>query len=173
MSNTPVWSPITEPKRKFKFVLNINNIPAYTIKTTDRPQISVGEAKHEFFLHDFYFPGRVTWNELSISLIDPIDVNTSKKLLDYIKDSGYVPPSEFSETPGDPNFLHKTIAKKAFVSTVGQITIQTLDSEGNVLETWELKNPWIKSVNYNNMSYGDEGLVELGLTIRYDWAVLN
>jgi hypothetical protein len=154
-------------------VLNINDIPTYTIKTTDRPQISVGEAKHEFFVHDFYFPGRVTWNELSITLIDPIDVNTSKKLLDFIKSSGYVTPSDFSETPGDVNYNKKTLSKRAFVSTVGQITIQTLDSDGNVIETWELKNPWIKSVNYNNMGYGDEGLVELSLGLRYDWAVLN
>ena len=118
----PVWSPIAEPKRKYKFLLNINGIPTYTVKTTDRPTVSVGEAKHEYFVHDFYFPGRVTWNEISVTLIDPVDTNTSKKLLDHIKNSGYVPPSDFSHTPGDDTFLNRTLSKKAFVAWKAFVT---------------------------------------------------
>jgi hypothetical protein len=55
----PVWAnPLTEPKRKFKFILNLAGIPAYVVKTTDRPSVTVGEAQHEFLVHNFFFPDR-------------------------------------------------------------------------------------------------------------------
>ena len=170
----PIWEARTEPKRKFKFVLNLGEIPAYTVKTTDRPTITVGEAKHEFMVHDFYFPGRVSWNEISVTLIDPIDENTSKKLLDFIKSGGYVMPNDFNENVGNPNYLRKTLTKLAFQDAMhGDVSIDTLNSEGKVVETWALKNSWIKSVNYNAMGYAEEGLVELTVGLRYDWAVLT
>tara|TARA_R110002020_G_scaffold14313_3_gene50803 strand:- start:2453 stop:2998 length:546 start_codon:yes stop_codon:yes gene_type:complete len=173
-TSIPVWAnPLTEPKRKYKFILNISGIPAYVVKTTDRPQVSVGEAKHEFLVHDFYFPGRVTWNEISVTLVDPIDPDVSSKLLELVKTAGYVNPGDFSPSPSDPNYQRKSLSKSSFIDQIGQVTIDTLNSDGETIETWKLNNTWIKSVNYNQMSYSDEGLVELNLTVRYDWAELE
>ena len=170
----PVWAnPLTEPKRKFKFVLNLAGIPAYVVKTTDRPAITVGETKHEFLIHDFYFPGRVSWNEISISLVDPIDPDVSRKLLDLVRNAGYVYPGDFSPTPGDPNFQLKSLGKTNFIDQLGQVTIDTLNTAGETIETWKLNNVWVKSVTYNQMSYSDESLIELQLQIRYDWAELE
>jgi len=170
----PVWAnPITEPKRKFKFILNLAGIPAYVVKTTDRPQVTVGEAKHEFLVHDFYFPGRVSWNEISINLVDPVDPDVSRKLLDFVRNAGYVNPGDFSPSPSDPNFLRKSLSKSKFIDQLGQVTIDTLNSEGSVVETWKLNNVFVKSVTYNQLSYSDEGLIELGLQLRYDWAELE
>ena len=170
----PVWAnPLTEPKRKFKFILNIAGIPAYVVKTTDRPSVTVGEATHEFLVHNFYFPGRVTWNEINISLVDPIDPDVSKRLLDLVKNAGYVFPSDFSGSPSDPNFLRKSLGKSNFIDQLGQVTIDTLNTAGETIETWRLNNVWVKSVTYNQMSYSDKGLIELNLGIRYDWAELE
>lgn len=170
----PVWAnPLTEPKRRFKFILNIAGIPAYVVKTTDRPAVTVGEAQHEFLVHNFYFPGRVTWNEISVTLVDPIDPDVSKRLLDLVKNAGYVNPSDFSGDPNDPNYLRKSLGKSAFIDQLGQITIDTLNTAGETVETWRLNNVWVKSVTYNQMSYSDEGLIELNLGIRYDWAELE
>lgn len=170
----PVWAnPLTEPKRKFKFILNLAGIPAYVVKTTDRPSVTVGEAQHEFLVHNFYFPGRVTWNEISISLVDPIDPDVSKRLLDLVRNAGYVYPSDFSGSPSDPNYLRKSLGKSNFIDQLGQVTIDTLNTAGETIETWRLNNVWVKSVTYNQMSYSDEGLIELGLTISYDWAELE
>jgi len=170
----PVWAnPITEPKRKYKFILNIAGIPAYVVKTTDRPQVTIGETKHEFLVDDFKFPGRVTWNDINIALVDPIDPDVSRKLLQFVKNAGYVYPGEFSPSPSDPNYLRKTPGKANFIDQIGQVTIDTLNSKGQTIESWKLNNAWVKSVTYNQMSYSDEGLVELGLTVTYDWAELE
>ena len=170
----PVWAnPLTEPKRKFKFILNIAGIPAYVVKTTDRPQVSVGETQHEFLVHNFYFPGRVTWNEININLVDPIDPDISKRLLDLVRNAGYVYPGQFSPSPGDENYQRKTLGKSNFIDQLGQVTIDTLNTAGETIETWRLNNVFVRSVTYNQMSYSDEGLIELGLQLRYDWAELE
>ena len=173
-TSIPVWAnPLTEPKRKFKFILNIAGIPAYVVKTTDRPSVTIGEAQHEFLVHNFYFPGRVSWNEISINLVDPIDPDVSKRLLDLVKNAGYVSPSDFSPSPSDPNYQRKSLGKSSFIDQIGQVTIDTLNTAGETIETWKLNNVWVKSVTYNQMSYADEGLIELGLQLRYDWAELD
>ena len=170
----PVWAnPLTEPKRRFKFILNIAGIPAYVVKTTDRPSVTVGEETHEFLVHNFYFPGRVTWNEIAVTLVDPIDPDISRKLLALVKNAGYVFPSDFSGSPSDENFLRKSLGKANFIDQLGQVTIDTLNTDGETIETWRLNNVWVKSVTYNQMSYSDEGLIELGLQLRYDWAELE
>tara|TARA_R110002020_G_scaffold15902_2_gene56624 strand:+ start:540 stop:1085 length:546 start_codon:yes stop_codon:yes gene_type:complete len=173
-TSIPVWAnPLTEPKRKFKFILNIAGIPAYVVKTTDRPTVTVGEAKHEFLVHDFKYPGRVTWNDINITLVDPIDPDVSKKLLEIVRNAGYVYPSDFSPSPSDPNYQRKSLGKSSFIDQIGQVSIDTINTTGDTLESWKLNNVWIKSVAYNQMSYSDEGLIELQLTITYDWAELD
>ena len=39
-----------------------------------------------------------------------------------------------------------------------------------ILETWTLKNPWVSTLNFGDLSYEDDGLLELSMTITYDWA---
>ena len=41
------------------------------------------------------------------------------------------------------------------------------------IETWTLHNAWIKDVNFGSLSYDNEGLVDLSMTLRFDWAVHN
>jgi len=56
------------------------------------------------------------------------------------------------------------------VTNAQAVKIYSLDSEGNTVETWTLHNPQIKSVNWGELSYEDDGLVEYSLDISYDWA---
>ncbi len=40
-------------------------------------------------------------------------------------------------------------------------------------ESWTLHNAWLKNVDFGDLSYEDEGMSEITMTIRYDWAVLT
>ena len=44
---------ILEPKRKFRWLLQVNGIPYWTIKKVQRPQYTVGEAEHKYINHTF------------------------------------------------------------------------------------------------------------------------
>jgi len=48
-----------------------------------------------------------------------------------------------------------------------------IDENGAPIETWSLYNPWIKSVNFGDLDYESDELVNVELSIRYDWADLE
>ena len=162
-----------EPKRKHRWVLSLGQtgVPTYVIKTTAKPSFSINEVEHAFFGHKFYYPGMVTWNELSLTLVDPIDDDSSEKLMSVLRRSGYQDPRET-----DGLMLH-TVSKEDSVQALGpQITIQQYATDGGknkLVETWTLHNPWIKEVKFGDLDYTSDEMVDVELTIRYDWAILG
>ena len=101
-STLPPWqSSGIEPKRKFKFIPILGDVPAWVIKTAGRPDVTVSEgAKHNFMGHEFKFPGRVTWGNIDVTLVDPIDFDASRRLLNIIRDAGYYSPSTWPIVTG-------------------------------------------------------------------------
>ena len=43
----------------------------------------------------------------------------------------------------------------------------------DVVEEWVLHGAWIKDVKYGDLSYEDDGMTEISVELRYDYAVLN
>lgn len=171
----PVWaSPIAEPKRSFRFQLNLNDIPTWMVKTTNRPEPSISDGgKHKFIVHEFKFPGQVTWNDIQVTLIDAIDQDNSRKIVDFLKKAGYVSPSDFHPGFSNDNFFKKSISKKDFVNILGKVSIDTLNADGKKVETWRLYNAWIKSVNFGDMDYENDSLINIQMTFSYDFATLE
>ena len=62
------------------------------------------------------------------------------------------------------------MSKARAVPALGGVTIKQIDADGNPLETWELVNPFIKSVNLGDLSYENDALTSITLGIRYDYA---
>jgi hypothetical protein len=50
------------------------------------------------------------------------------------------------------------------------LDIYQVDENGNKIEEWNLYNPLITKVNYGTLSYENEGLMEVSLSITYDFA---
>ena len=172
---TPIWATNKaglDPKRSYRFILYLNGVPSYFVKSTGVPQLTVNDGgTHKFLGHEFKFPGGVKWEgDITVKLVDTIDFNMAQKFVDAIRQAGYIYPSKFSETSTDPSFYRKTIAKQKF--PFSNILIQRLDSEGNIYETWKLYNPWINKVIFGNASYEEEKLLEVDVSFKYDWAEL-
>jgi len=155
-----------EPKRKYKFKIQIGDLAGGTLwyaKTVDKPEITVSNStEHKYLGHTFKFPGVATWNAINIALVDPITENASRKLLQKLRESGYV-------FPDNPNVV-ETISKNKSVDAVGVVVITQIDSDGNMVEKWTLHNPFFSKVGFGDLSYEDEGLSEIALEVTYDWA---
>ena len=61
-----------EPKVKNRFIMEIAGIPAFTIKTAQRPQITFDKVELEHMNITKYVKGKGKWQELQITLYDPI-----------------------------------------------------------------------------------------------------
>jgi hypothetical protein len=166
---TGFWADaVTEPKRAYRWVMNFRGIDQWMMKKVAKPNFTISESEHSFLNYKFYFPGRVEWSEISCTLVDPIQPDASVTLMKLLQDAGYVYPSDIDQA------APITISKKKSIIAIGRsVIIKQIDADGEgVVEAWELKNPWIKSVNFGQLDYQTDDIVEIELTLRYDWAQL-
>lgn len=169
----PPWaSAKIEPKRQFKFILTIGEIPAWVVTKASRPSPKItASTNHKFLGHTFKFPGRLTWSDVSLTLVEPIDPDVSGLVLDVVKQAGYETPSSWT---ADNEGWRTTFSKEKFVNgNLGDVSVKVLDSEGNVVERWTLRNSFIAGVSYSELSYANEGINTVSLTLSYDYADLD
>ena len=85
-------------------------------------------------------------------------------LSDIVVLSGYAPPTDATaEQMG-------TMSKAKSAGALGTVYITQIDSDGKPLETWTLWNAFITDLKYGDMSYGEDELTEMSVTLKYDWA---
>ena len=61
-----------EPKVQNRFIMYIEGIPAYLIKTAARPKITSEEIKLDHINVQRYVKGKSAWDAMTIELYDPI-----------------------------------------------------------------------------------------------------
>lgn len=172
------WSDTNlDPKRQFKFYVTFSGLlataaPHWVVKAVNKPTFTVGETAVKYLDKNYYFPGRTDWNTVKFTMVDPASpdgVDVSTTLINIIKLSGYQWPVA-QPNPSPANMT--TISKNSSNLSLGGVTFKQINSNGLTLETWELKNAWIKSVNFGALSYESEDLVNLEMELRYDYANL-
>jgi hypothetical protein len=173
MASKTFWSQAAlEPKRQFRFVLQLGAFEQYVITKVNRPSFEVGESEHNYINHKFYYPGRVTWNDVSFSLVDAVQPDTTGILMKMLMASGYRFPNNADTT--------RTISKAEAVNAIGTCMIKVLgsgvgstDNHGEVIETWSFRNPWIKSVTMGDLDYSGDEILSMDVSMKYDWATLD
>lgn len=154
-----------DPKRQYRWVLYNANIPLYTLKTVSKPSFSVSQSEHKFLNHTYYYPGRVEWNSISMSLADPVGPDAAATITNIISESGYAPARNDQEL--------SNMSKGRATAALGEIAIVQVDSDGRAIETWKLWNPFIVDVKYGDLDYTGDDLTTIEIEVRYDYAWLE
>ena len=111
----------------------------------------------------FYFPGRVTWNEVSMTLVDPISVDAVTQTNKILEDMGYAVKAN------DTNKVTMS-KKKAANGPLPAVVISVLNADGKPIEVWTLRNAFLKSAKFGDLDYSSDDLRTVEMTVRYDWA---
>jgi hypothetical protein len=163
---------LKDPKRKFRFTVEIQGINAaaggaaiWYAKTVSKPSFQIAAAEHKYLNHTFYYPGSVSWQDVSLTLVDPVDPDMAATLSEMIEVAGYSPPT-------DSNSL-TSMSKAKAAGALGTVIITQIDSDGAPLETWTLWNSFITELKYGDLEYGGDDLTEVSVTLKYDWARLE
>lgn len=162
------WSTNTDPKRQFNFKVTITGaggeLKPFMAKTANKPSFTINSAEHQYLNHTFNYPGRLTWNDVSVTFVDPgKGQSASAGLALLLEEMGYNPPN------GDTSD-YKTIAKSQAVTSLGQVTITQFDADGQPLDEWTLINAWVTEVTFGDLDYASDDLVEISCTFKYDFA---
>ena len=161
---------LRDPKRNFRFIVRFGGMKTQTAwwaKTAAKPSFTIAAAEHKYLNHTFYYPGSVTWNAVTIGMVDPVSpVDTTVTIADILQAGGYTPPTT-------PNTL-QTMSKAKVTQSLGAVTVIQLDGDGNEIETWTLMNAWIQDVKFGDtLEYGNDELTQVDITLQYDWATLE
>ena len=187
---TNFWgNPTLEPKRSYRWLVSVPGLDGaewYATKVS-KPNFSINESEHTFLNHKFYYPGRVEWETVSLTLVDPVTPDATDQLMRLLGvdtskgtagsanggEMGYRYPDDFNTAVGS------VTTKEASTNALGKVVIRQIsggsdgDTTSHVIEEWTLQRCWVKSVNFGDLDYDSEDLINIELEIRYDWAVLN
>jgi len=172
----PFWNDtsvnVPSPKRNYRWLLFLGGIPQWICKKVTKPAMSLTEAEHTYLNHKFYYPGRVEWQTIDVTLVDPVNPDAAQTLDNMLNRSGYIPPEDQNQT--------MTVSKGQAVGSLGKVVIQQLgvkrvkDSQTVMpVEEWHLYNAWVKDYKFGELDYTSDDLTEITLTLRYDYAKLN
>lgn len=145
-----------EPKRKFRWIIAINGIDAFTAKTASRPQLTFDETVIDYVNQKRYLSGKGTWAPISLTLYDPIIPSAAQKVMEWVR----LDWENLTGRMGYAAFYKKTI------------NLKMLDPVGAVVEDWQMDGTWIQDANFNDLDYATSDAVEISLTLRFDQATL-
>jgi len=146
-----------EPKLKNRYVMNLNGLPAYLVKTMARPSITFEEVELHHINVKRYVHGKATWEPIEVTLYDPVVPSAAQGVMEWVR----LHHESVTGRDGYSDFYKK------------DIDFQVLGPVGDVVEEWKLKGAFIQAANFNDLDYSSSDPVDISLTLRYDYAILQ
>jgi hypothetical protein len=155
-ANDIMFTPF-EPKLKNRFIMQIDGVPAYLIKTAARPQITFEDVELHHMNVVRYVKGKGQWQPLTVTLYDPIVPSGAQSVMEWIRLSH----ESVTGRDGYSDFYKK------------DVTFNVLGPVGDKVEEWTLKGAYINDAQFGDLDFADSTAVEITLQLRYDYAILQ
>jgi len=147
-----------EPKRNFRWVLAIEGIDAFIVKTAARPSVSIEEVEIPYLNHKRYIAGKHSFETMGVTLHDPIAPSGAQQVMEWIR-------THFEAVSGRAGYAD--FYKR-------DLELKMLDPVGTVVEHWDIKGAFITAADFgSSLDYSSSDPSEISLTLRYDIAVLQ
>jgi len=160
-----------EPLRQHRWYLKFNDadldVYTFALKECKKPEYEINITEHRLLTHTIKFPGLLKWKPIDVKIASVVSTSADGKIVGSVNETVENFVSKFGYN--DPNFSHQEIQK----NNIGvNFELYQIDEDGKRLELWLIYNPLIASVTYGNLSYENEGIMDVSLNINYDYAKL-
>ena len=146
-----------EPKRKFRWILEIDGIDSFTATTAKRPAKTHEQITIDYINQKRYLAGKGEWQTIEIMLNDPIAPSARQKVMWWLR-------LVHDDATGRMGYAE--MYKKNF-------SLKMLDGLGNVVEKWTFIGAWPTSVDFQDLNYGENDAAQVQFTIRMDSCFLE
>jgi len=171
----------SEPKRQHRFLVNFSSLltsdgnayQQYLAKTCVIPGYTVSSTTHRFLGNEYHYPGTVTWDEVTVDIVNAVDPDGNDLLMNALAQSGYLAPDRQQEAYESARQAVGTVNKTNAQDAIGDVVIRQLDGEGSVIGTWSLRNAFITAAKFGNLDYAGDDILNVNITIKYDWATYD
>lgn len=141
-----------EPKRMFRWRLEIDGIDAFAAKTASRPKKEQEEIVIDYINEKRFLAGKGRWQPIDITLHDPISPSQTQKVMDWLR---LVHDNEVGRMG------YAAVYKKNFV-------LKLLDGNGMVVEKWTCTGGWPKNIDGGELDYANNETLTVKFTIVAD-----
>jgi hypothetical protein len=146
-----------EPKMKNRYIMQIDGIDSYLIKTANRPSIQFEVVTLDHINVKRKLKGKGEWQDIEITLFDPIVPSGAQQVMEWVRTSH----ESITGRDGYADFYKK------------DIDIYMLGPVGDKIENWKLKGAFINNAVFNDLDWASNDPSEITLTLSYDYAILE
>ena len=146
-----------EPKLKNRFIMYIEGVPAYIIKSGNRPTLNFESITLDHINVKRYVKGKGEWQPLDIMLYDPIVPSGAQSVMEWVRLSH----ESVTGRDGYSDFYKK------------DVTFNMLGPVGDKVEEWTLKGAYIQQANFGTIDWSVNEPADITLTLQYDYAILQ
>lgn len=149
-----------EPLRKNRFLFRFPSdlgVQEWWVESGSRPKITIGSTEIPFLNTQTYVAGKYKWESLTLKLRDPIGPSASQCVMEWVR-------LHAESTTGRMGYA---------VSYKRDIVLEMLDPTGTVVSQWLFKNCQLTEANFGDLSYAEEGLATIDITLQPQYCILN
>lgn len=146
-----------EPKMKNRYVMEIDGIPSYLVKSAARPSIQFETVVLDHINIKRKLQGKGDWQNITITLYDPIVPSGAQSVMEWVR----LGHESITGRRGYADFYKK------------DITFYMLGPVGDKIEQWTIKGALIESVNFGDLSWDSNEPATIEITLAYDYAILE
>lgn len=168
------------PKTKFRWLVYFGSmsyrIPPWAVKSITKPSFQFGAREYhaggEWGVH----AGKLTWNPVELTLVDTNSPDVAWTLIDMLSTPGEADGTPVSgiNISNPDSYGGDKAPTDLLMAQLGEVKIYQIgEDEKDILEKWTLMDAYIESYDFGELSYEDESLSEVKLTIKYMSAKFN
>jgi hypothetical protein len=157
LESSQLLANLYEPKRKYRWFIQIDGIDAFVLKTAARPQATADETVIDYINTKRYLSGKVSWNPIQITMHDPIAPSAAQKIMNWLR----LNYEQLTGRAGYASFYKK------------DITLKMLDPQGTVVEVWDIVGAWPQDINWGDLDFATSDAAEITFMLRFDAAILQ
>jgi len=146
-----------EPKVTNRFIMYIDGIPSYMVKSVTSPSFTDGVIKLDHINTYRKLRGKREWQNMTLSLYDPITPSGAQAVMEWAR-LGY---ESVTGRAGYADFYKKII------------TLNMLGPVGDIIGEWVIKGAFVQSSNFGQYNWSTDEAISVELTIAMDYCVLN
>jgi hypothetical protein len=146
-----------EPKMQNRYIMEIDGIQSYLIKTAARPSITFEPIVLDHINIKRKLQGKGEWQDISITLYDPIVPSGAQAVMEWVR----LGHESITGRKGYADFYKK------------DITFYMLGPVGDKVEQWTLKGAFINSADFGGVDFSSNEPAEITLGLSYDYAILE
>lgn len=146
-----------EPKVANRFIMYIDGIPSYMVKSVASPSFTDGVIKLDHINTYRKIRGKREWQNMTLGLYDPITPSGAQAVMEWAR-LGY---ESVTGRAGYSDFYKK------------DVTLNMLGPVGDIVGEWIIKGAFVQQSNFGAYNWSTDAAIEVQLTLSMDYCVLN